>query len=201
MARGRWIAVALAFATASSCKEAPREEARRSGEPTAAQAAALQRAGAAAMELARSLRQRLVAAMAQGGAVGAVEVCAREARDIAAAVAARSGVRVGRASLRLRNPANAAPAWVGTWLAAQGEGPAARATSLSRIEAGPAGPLARVIKPIAVEGLCVTCHGPRESIDPRVAEALRRSYPQDRAVGYRPGDLRGALWAEVDAPP
>jgi hypothetical protein len=199
MAGVRWIAIAVA--AVSSCKDPPREEARQSGEPTAAQVAALQRAGAAAMDLARSLRQRLVAAIAQGGAVGAVEVCASEARAIAAAVASRSGVRVGRASLRLRNPANAPPAWVAAWLAAQGAGPAARSTPVSRIDAGPSGPVARVIKPIPAEGLCITCHGPREAIDPRVDEALRRSYPQDRAVGYRLGDLRGALWAKVAASP
>jgi hypothetical protein len=165
--------------------------------PRAREEAALGRARSAAQHLANTLRQRLSEAYGQGGAARAVQVCAQEASDLTREVAASTGVRVGRASLRLRNPASAPPAWVGEWLRAQGERPAAGVTGVTRVEATPQGRMARVLLPIAVDGLCVACHGPQESLSGEVREILGRFYPRDQAVGYRPGDLRGAVWAEV----
>ncbi len=54
--------------------------------------------------------------------------------------------------------------------------------------------------PIPVEGPCLTCHGARESLAPELRQALARRYPEDAAVGYAVGDLRGLVWAEVDVP-
>lgn len=152
------------------------------------------RANAAADDLARTLRARRLAAMSEGGPALAVRVCADEAQRMAAEVAARHGARVGRSSLRLRNPADAPPEWVAAWLAAQGERFATGITGFARVEDGQA----RVLRPIVVEGPCLGCHGPAESIAPEVAALLRERYPGDAATGYRIGDLRGALWAEAD---
>lgn len=164
-------------------------------EPTASDDdAALARANEAATALASTLRARLLAAMAEGGPTAAAEVCADAAQGMAADVARAHDARVGRSSLRMRNPANAAPPWVDEWLRAQGERPAAGAEGFARIEDGHA----RVLRPIAVEGPCVTCHGAPDAIAPEVAAILRDRYPSDRATGYAVGDLRGALWAEVD---
>lgn len=55
---------------------------------------------------------------------------------------------------------------------------------------------ARVLRPIVVEPVCVSCHG--REITPEIAAVLDARYPNDRARGYEPGDLRGALWAEVE---
>lgn len=162
-------------------------------EPPATDAATLARAEAAAAELGRTLRERLLGAMAEGGPARAAEVCSSEAPTITAAIAERTGVRVGRGSLRMRG-ATPPPAWVLAWLTAQGERPAAGVEGFSRIEEGHA----RVLRPIAIEAPCLTCHG--ESLAPEVAAVLDARYPGDRARGYAAGDLRGALWAEVDLP-
>lgn len=161
--------------------------------PLAQDARALDAARAAAGRLGQTLRQRLTAAMSQGGPAAAARVCSTEAQTIAATIARESGVRVGRSSLRLRNPANDGPAWVTDWLRAQGERPAAGVTGIERVE----GSVARVLRPIPLEGVCVTCHGPADQIPAEVREVLSAAYPRDRATGYQPGDLRGALWAEV----
>lgn len=188
-----WLVAALMLA-GSACKrpDAPAPASSPPG-PGAAELRALDRARAAARELAVTLRKKLLEAFRQGGAVAAIDVCAASARRLGAEVAERTGVRVGRASLRLRNPASAPPAWVAEWLRRQGERPAAGVEGFSDVDPR----RARVILPIAVEPLCVTCHGPRERLAPEIRLRLSRHYPADRAVGYRVGDLRGALWAEA----
>mgnify|MGYP000379000857 CR=1 FL=1 len=41
--------------------------------------------------------------------------------------------------------------------------------------------------------LCLSCHGARASLSPAVSERLRTLYPDDRAVDYRVGEIRGAM--------
>jgi hypothetical protein len=160
-------------------------------------ASALEAAERAATLLASTLRVRLVAEMQRGGPPAAVKVCAEEAGKISEDVARQSGVRIGRSSLRLRNPQNAPSPWVQAWLTSQGERAAAGVAGFSRVEDSPAGRVARVLRPIAIEAPCLACHGPASAIAAPVGTLLKERYPQDRAIGYAAGDLRGALWAEV----
>ena len=158
---------------------------------------ALARAEAAAKKLGGALRTRLADAMNQGGPANAARVCAEEAKGMTANVQKETGVSVGRASLRLRNAESAPPAWVGAWLTAQGERKAEGVTGMSAVVDTPTGKMARVIKPIAVEAACLSCHGDPASIAGEVRGLLKEKYPSDHATGYAIGDLRGALWAEA----
>lgn len=180
-------------ATAVAATVAMASEGKRS-EPGEA---ALVRAEQAAGMLGKTLRSRVMEEMQAGGPLQALAVCADEAQALTREVQERSGVQVGRSSLRLRNPANAGPDWVTAWLTEQGERPAEGVQPVKQIADTPQGKVARVIRPIALEGGCVACHGPREGIPDPVKKTLDERYPSDRAVGYRPGDLRGALWAEA----
>ncbi|MBZ0220798.1 MAG: DUF3365 domain-containing protein [Candidatus Methylomirabilis sp.] len=47
----------------------------------------------------------------------------------------------------------------------------------------------RATRPIFVEEACLACHGDR---DARPA-FIKEKYPDDKAFGYRPGDLRGVI--------
>ena len=49
------------------------------------------------------------------------------------------------------------------------------------------------MKPLTVQPPCLACHGPEEGIAEEVRAALTQRYPHDQAVGYRLGDLRGAV--------
>lgn len=196
-----------AAALAAGCEErspgaAPAKSASPAQSAASAEAAssdALARAEAAAKKLGGALRTRLVDAMNQGGAPSAVRVCADEAPGIAAAIQKETGASLGRASLRPRNPNSAAPAWVGAWLAAQGERKAEGVAGMSAVVDTERGRMARVIKPITIEAACLSCHGAPGTISPEVSAVLQARYPSDRATGYAIGDLRGALWAEVPA--
>ena len=174
----------------------PSEAPEIAAEPTAAAPSELARAEQAARSLGKGLKLRLTQAMGQGGPSEAVRVCSTEAREITQRIRRETGVRVGRSSLRLRNPDNAGPEWVEAWLREHGERPAAGLSPVREVQAG----TARFLAPIEVEGLCVTCHGAAGSLPTEVVQVLRDRYPQDRAVGYAPGDLRGALWAEAPVP-
>ena len=127
-------------------------------------AAALERARAAAKELGGTLKRELLSAMERGGPEGAIAMCAEEAQSLTRAVAERTAVDVGRASLRLRNPENAPPPWVHEWLTEQGDRDAKDARGLAEVVSTKEGPRARVLVPIGIEGPCLSCHGDREAI-------------------------------------
>jgi len=148
----------------------------------------------AAQHLGRTLRSRLMVAM-QEGPEAAIRVCADEAQALTVRAAEERNARVGRSSLRLRNPVNDGPEWVGAWLRNEGERPARGVEPSAGIASDP--PVARFVAPIAMEGPCLMCHGPPEGIPGPVRSVLAERYSDDRAIGYRAGDLRGALWAEV----
>lgn len=59
----------------------------------------------------------------------------------------------------------------------------------------PEGTRFRMMRGLETEGLCTTCHG--TSVSPSVLAAIDAHYPDDGAVGFKEGDLRGGLWVEV----
>jgi Protein of unknown function (DUF3365) len=175
-----------------------------SGAPSASASAAaskedvaLAAAKAAAAKLGTGVRTKLMDAMNNGGPANAVQVCSAEAQGIAEQVAKETGASVGRSSLKLRNVKDAPPGWVQTWLVAQGDKKVDQTQGIEGVFDAPVGRVARVLKPIAIDGVCLSCHGDPEQISAPVKEVLAAKYPDDKATGYKAGDLRGALWAEV----
>ncbi len=47
------------------------------------------------------------------------------------------------------------------------------------------------MKAIPLSGVCVNCHGPR--IKTQLSDKIYKLYPDDKARGFIPGDLRGAF--------
>jgi hypothetical protein len=138
-----------------------------------------------------TLKERLLAAMQEGGPAAGITVCADEAERLATETSARLGVAVRRTSDRARNPANDPNDW-------QARGLADLTRRLATGETGPSlvwmesdEQEVRVMLPIVTEPLCLTCHG--VELAPGVQEALAQRYPDDQATGYAAGDLRGAF--------
>lgn len=155
-----------------------------------AQNVQLQRAVAAQQEMAHTMMAELRSELETGGAAGAVVVCRDMAPMIADHVSTEHGLVIGRTSHRLRNPANTAPEWVSMVV---DEGFDVQATF-----AGPDGELG-VTLPIRTAAPCLACHGSADSLDGEIKAALTTSYPEDRAVDFAEGDLRGWFWIEVPA--
>ncbi len=140
----------------------------------------------ALMPFKRALMGALTAGLEEGP-VAAVEACHLVAPGLPAEQAAR-GFEVGRASDRLRNPDNRAPAWVAPVLEAMltGAEPAeGRHVALADGRSG-------WVEPIRTGPMCLQCHG--SAISDEVASALDARYPADEARGYAAGDLRGVFW-------
>jgi hypothetical protein len=157
----------------------------------------LMRAKKAVKQLVKTLKGRLGEAMRKGGPSEGVKACQLVAQDLTAATSNDTGVRVGRSSLRLRNPKNRGPEWVQELLEEWGEG---RAANFQPGHAEVDGTL-RFWKPIPVEGVCLNCHAKPDALVPEVREALAEAYPEDRATGFAFGDLRGVIWAEIAPEP
>lgn len=51
----------------------------------------------------------------------------------------------------------------------------------------------RFMKPIAVQPQCLLCRGPFQTIPGEIGAVLRKQSPFDEAVGYKAGELRGAV--------
>ncbi len=145
-----------------------------------------------AQEFAGSLKPQLLEAMQQGGPVAAVKVCASVAPEIARQLSHRSGWRVKRVSLKARNRSTAIPdSWEEAILEqfderrANGE-PVETLTATTQTDNE-----FRYMKAQGVGPLCLTCHG--EAVAPNIKQVLDSYYPNDRATGYRLGEIRGAI--------
>ncbi|HJV89604.1 MAG TPA: DUF3365 domain-containing protein [Holophagaceae bacterium] len=146
------------------------------------------RAEAARSDLFARLSGRLQEVMKAKGPAAAVDVCQGEAPVLAEAVATRHGLRIGRTSWKLRNPANLAPGWAR-------EAVAARQAEAS-FQSAPDGGL-RALMPIRLAEGCLRCHGESAALDPEVRQAILARYPADQATGFKAGDLRGWFWVEI----
>ena len=145
------------------------------------------------------LKGELVKAMKAGGTVSAIRVCNTVAPAIAMKHSENSGWDVARTSLKLRNPNNAPDAWEADVLQqfeerrARGESPDTLAYSEIVEEDGEK--YYRFMKGIVMPPLeempCLKCHG--ENLDPETATILDDLYPQDKARGYKAGQVRGAF--------
>lgn len=51
----------------------------------------------------------------------------------------------------------------------------------------------RYMKAINTQAMCLQCHGSADNIKPGVQALLKQLYPHDLAVGYAPGQVRGAI--------
>lgn len=206
---GIHIALVLLALPLSACVREPEprpvEEARFAGAgipDDPAWATALDRARGTADALSTDLGGLVMSTLQEQGPVAAVEVCSTVAQRRTAEHAA-VGVAVRRVSERLRNPLNAPDEWESReleemkGLIERGETPA---EVIGIFRRGDARTL-RYLRPITAAPPCLTCHGQPSEIAPEVAEILRERYPEDRATGYRAGDLRGAVSVEVDLAP
>lgn len=154
---------------------------------------------AIAAEFQQTLGGALKSALAEGGPVPAIPVCADMAPAIAARMSADVGAAVSRTALRVRNPDNAPDA----------DAVAVLEQFRARVAAGERGPLehvgtnaaggTRYLRAIVLEPLCVACHG--SALAPEVAAAVAARYPDDRATGFAPGELRGAFLIDWPADP
>jgi hypothetical protein len=131
--------------------------------------------------------------LADVGPAGAVRVCHMSANTVAYWIGREEGVAGGRTSARLRSPANAPQPWAAPVVARFAD----RRASGTEGFVVDLGTRVGVMRPLAHRAVCSPCHGRDEQLTPSVRTELKKRYPQDRATGFKEGDLRGWLWVEV----
>ena len=140
--------------------------------------------------------------VAAEGVAGAIPICKDKAPALLKQRAEELGWQMRRVSLKTRNPERGTPdAWERKHLeafdqrAAAGEG--AAALEVGEVVTRADGTQAfRYLRAIPVGEVCLGCHGDADKIGAELKAELAKSYPQDRATGYRQGQIRGAMTVE-----
>jgi hypothetical protein len=144
---------------------------------------------------AAALKSELMSAMRSGGAHEAVEVCNTRALAISGEVSLENSMNLSRVSLMNRNPGNAPNAWqtevLNGFEARKKAGEAPGALAWHQIADTENGREFRFMKAIPTSALCLQCHG--AAIEPGLADQLADLYPEDKAIGYSEGEIRGAF--------
>jgi hypothetical protein len=125
--------------------------------------------------------------------------CAKSAHDITKKINAAfpKGVRVYRTALKYRNPDNRPDATdkevMEKMVEALRNGNFEKRAVAVKTKNG----ARRVYMPLLTGKTCLKCHGEIEKIDPKVKETIAKKYPEDKATGFKEGELRGVIVAEM----
>ncbi len=151
---------------------------------------------AAVVKLMGELKRNLGMALKEGGFPEAIRFCAQKAQELTQRVNRELVVvKVKRVSDRYRNPGNRPDSLDMKVInyfkekLKEGKIPPYYLTEVK--EGGKR--FVVYYKPIRVAPFCLNCHGDPARMNPEVLRILKEKYPHDRALGYKPGDLRGVF--------
>jgi mono/diheme cytochrome c family protein len=143
-----------------------------------------------------TLSHNLMRAMKQGGPLNALQFCNVEAYPLTDSLSAQFNAHIRRTSMQYRNPENRPDAQEEELLSTfaswkEGGRDLSQADTLVMLDEGQV----LFAKPILLQPQCQACHGVvGESVPQELHAEIQKLYPEDRATGFRPGDLRG-MWA------
>jgi arsenate reductase-like glutaredoxin family protein len=130
--------------------------------------------------------------------VKAAEFCTQKAKDIAKEVSKNfpENIKVRRVAIKYRNPNNK-PDKKDLEILQKFETSLKNKSLKKRPVVVDVNGTKRVYVPLIVEKACTKCHGDINKIDPKVKSIIAKAYPNDKAVNFKEGDLRGAVVAEI----
>ncbi len=141
-----------------------------------------------------ALSGKLQAAMKEGGVSKAIEYCNLAAFPLVDSLSKVHHADIRRTSLKVRNPKDAPTAEEKTILETYEKSARAGGT-LKPIVSEVDEQTVAFYAPIKVNSLCLQCHGIEgETLTEDNLALIRQFYPDDKAIGYTDGDLRG-MWS------
>jgi hypothetical protein len=148
------------------------------------------------MEAQKALMGALKKAIEEKGPAGAVSFCNIEALPITQEVADKFKVSIRRVSVKNRNPENSPNGKEGELLDAYAYNTKNGLDNHPNIQRMQDGQVLLYTKAITIpNGLCLNCHGePGKEISKQTLEKINNLYPEDKAVHFKVGDLRG-MWS------
>jgi hypothetical protein len=138
-----------------------------------------------------TLSKTLQNAIAERGIAGAIEFCNIEALPITGSRKTQDVWEIKRTSFKTRNPLNEPNDYEREMLSIFHR--KADAGEEIKNELHVRGDTVHFFRPIKLMPLCANCHGHKDQLQPEVLAKLNELYPNDKATGYSPGDLRG-MW-------
>lgn len=152
---------------------------------------------ATAMEFMKDLKGILINQIQTNGILQAVSVCSDTAQVLTNNFGVEKGVYIKRVSLKNRNVNNAPDDFekmvLSKFAMMQQNNELNGETEYAEIVEEGEFKYLRYVKPILVQAECLNCHGSENEIMPEVKQLISQAYPDDKAVGYKIGDLRGAV--------
>jgi hypothetical protein len=168
---------------------------------TTGSAIALSRSRMAAEDLHSTLKGVLSKHMKSGGPVRAITACSDTAQVLTEQVELRHHLSIRRVSEKWRNAMDEPDAYEKAvlrkfedMLQNDALGPSVEHSEITLEDSIR---VFRYLKPIVVQPVCLSCHGPSNQLHPEVVRLLNERYPDDIAVDYGDGDLRGAITVKV----
>ncbi|WP_114748412.1 Tll0287-like domain-containing protein [Pleomorphovibrio marinus] len=147
-------------------------------------------------EAQNALMGALQEAISEKGIPGAVEFCNVEALPLTKRVGDEYGVTIKRISTRNRNPENVPGETEEPLLDAYAYNAEEGIENVPNIQKTDNGETLIFTKAIVIPGgLCLNCHGdPDKDISQETYQKIQSLYPEDKATGYKVGELRG-MWS------
>ncbi|WP_210397290.1 Tll0287-like domain-containing protein [Motiliproteus sediminis] len=149
----------------------------------------------AVQALAGRLQTEMKSAMQEGGPVQAIHACNTRALPLTEQISQEQGLEISRTALRVRNPENQPDAWeaqvLQRFLERQQAGEPLKGMTHSEIVEEEGRKVFRMLQAIPTQTQCLGCHG--DQLDPKVADKIDGLYPEDKARGFKAGELRGAF--------
>ncbi|PLY03061.1 MAG: glutamate synthase [Desulfuromonas sp.] len=145
--------------------------------------------------IAGELRQRVSRDVREKGAADALGACRLQVEGITDRLMSSSGWEIRRTSFKARNPGNSPDTWerdvLELFAMRQAAGDDLSSFEFAKLINVEGRRVFRYMKPIIVQKPCLTCHG--SNLSAEVASQIAARYPDDKATGYRTGELRGAF--------
>jgi len=152
---------------------------------------------ATTVDFMKDLKSILIEQIQIGGVLQAVAVCSDTAQVLTNKFGVERGIYIKRVSLKNRNPNNYPDDFekeiLNQFELLQQNKELNNKTEFVEIITEGDYNYLRYLKPIVIQAECLNCHGSQTEILPDVKNLIAQNYPDDKAVGYKIGDLRGAV--------
>lgn len=143
------------------------------------------------------LQTALKGALKSGGTQAAIRVCNTSALPLTEAVAKKQQIAIKRVSFKPRNPFNQPDDFESRLLkqfeTLQINGELNSDTELYEMVEKNGQKIFRYMKPLTVKTVCLQCHGTNDTMKSETLDLINQYYSKDKAIGYKEGDLRGAV--------
>jgi len=161
----------------------------------------LERSRASSLELVSMLKKALVTAIKKGGPEEAVSACGKVNGEIMNTMNEDYGFFIRRVSTKNRNPKNVPDEYEEKIINTMEKDLTDNKLKEEYYEISSDKKFFRWMKPLLIKKICLRCHGELENMRAEVVKKLNKNYPNDKAVSYKLGQLRGAITVKINLDP